>query len=158
MGWVAAPSTRARECLERQTAEQTPPTLVRGRGAHLQRPLTTTVPKAPDEASLRVNLYHRLLFLREPLLRERDRLEFYSDSSERITFTTYAGGALTNTETVRLPYGPTKKGSTSSASTTRRVRHVLRGRRADKDLERRPAHELQISDGPRPDFPPGSKT
>src|SRR5215210_9030451 len=33
--------------------------------------------------------------LRDPLLRERDRLEFYSDSSERITITTYAGGVLT---------------------------------------------------------------
>src|SRR5215203_6433750 len=96
--------------------------------------------------------------LRDPLLRERDRLEFYSDSSERITFTTYAGGALTNIETVRLPYDLTKKGFTSSASTTRRVRHLLCGRRADKDLERQPAHELQISDGHLPGSPPGSTT
>src|SRR5829696_1816361 len=62
------------------------------------------------------------------------------------------------TETVRLPYDLTKKGSTSSASTTRRVRHLLCGRRADKDLERRPAHELQISDGQLPGSPPGSTT
>lgn len=59
--------------------------------------------KRPDEASLRVNLYHRLLSLRDPLLRERDRLEFYSDSSERITFTTYAGGALTTSRPCDYP-------------------------------------------------------
>src|SRR5215212_6239722 len=55
-------------------------------------------------------------------------------------------------------YPTTKKGSTSSASTTRRVRHLLCGRRADKDLERRLAHELQISDGQLPGSPPGSTT
>ena len=35
-------------------------------------------------------------------------IELYNDSSQRIMFTTYAGGAQTHTETMQLPFDPTE--------------------------------------------------
>lgn len=35
-------------------------------------------------------------------------IEIYNDSSQRIMFTTYAGGAQTHTETMKLPFDPTE--------------------------------------------------
>ena len=35
-------------------------------------------------------------------------IELYNDSSRRIMFTTYSGGSMTNHETIKLPFDPTR--------------------------------------------------